>query len=208
MPRLARPAGLLALALACVAPAAGADPIRFATGLGLVRPDERIPEARLQGSLEGRAGRLVAGLRGRTVPAPDRAADLDLYLGLRPTTGPLALDVTYTRSLSETAPECCGTLGVDLSRTLGPAALGGALRLDPRQAVARAEARAAVALGRRTRVTGTLGGDYDARSAGGNAGVRVGFDAARDLGPARLDLRLSEASHAPARAELSLALGF
>ena len=185
----------LAIALALAAPAK-ADPVRLSTDFSDEGPTAHAPAPRPRASLEGRAGRLH-GARGRTAPRPKHAADFDLHLGMRPHVGAVAIDLADARGLSRVGASCCGTVALGLDRKLGMAAVGGALRFDPGEAITRAEARAAVTLGRRTRISGALGGRYDPNASGSNAEVSIDLGASRPLGPAWLDLRLTEASYSP-----------
>jgi len=194
----------LALALALAAPAR-ADPMGLSTGLTVERPRAHAPDPRPNDSLESRAGRYHRSVRGRTRPEPKHAADFDLHVGVRPQVGAVAVDLAYIPPVGAT---CCGTVALGLDRKLGMANVGGALRVDSGTAIARAEARAAVTLGRRTRVSGALGGRYDPGASGSNADVSIDLGASRPLGPVWLDLRLTEASYAPGRAELTMEINF
>ena len=161
------------------------------------------PDPVVRGRVEGWAGRYYGGVRAATIPEPDETADVDVYVGMRPRVGDVAMDFGVTRDV---AGACCGGLAADVSRPLGDAArVGARIYFDP-DGTAETEARAAVTVARGTRIAGGVGGrfrDADDPSVGFNVGV------SRLLAElCRFDLRYRDAIAADRRAEVSLKVGF
>lgn len=201
-------AALITLALG-PAETAEADPFYVTSAFSVDRPQERTPDPTLKGRIEGTAGSFYGGVNGRTLPEPDRAAAFDLYVGLRPQIGRVALDLGYSRQMSDGDTGCCGQVAVGLGGDVGARArLGARLQVDPQDEIATAEASATVDLFETTRIAGRLGHRFDVSPDGGSQ-LTLDVGASRPLGTgASMDLRFSDASSRAGRAELSMRLQF
>jgi hypothetical protein len=209
MTRLPLFATVIALLIGPVGPGA-ADPFEMTSDFSVERPRERPTEPTLKGRVEGAAGDFYGGFRGQTVPREDHSAAFDVYLGLRPRFGPLALDLAYSRSMTDDDRPCCGTFALRLNREMGEQAeLSAGLQVDPSGETTRAEARANLHFFERTRIDGTLGRNFEASGGQGASEVTLDIGASRPLGTgASLDLRYRDASYRDGRAELSVRVKF
>ena len=193
------------IALACPL-AALADSINLHSDYAVDQITVSRPDAVMRGRVEGKVGHFYGGVAAATLPQPDDAADVDVYFGMRPTLGPVAMDVNYARDLEA---DCCGDLALVLSRPLGERAqLGARVRYDAAGETAETEARASVTVFRGT----SLGGGVGTRLGGGDAAAGdVGFDVglSRQLAAmCALNLRYRDAIAAAPRAEMSLNVNF
>jgi hypothetical protein len=196
---------LLATTLALCPPTAGlAEMINVATALS-VDPAEPSQDPVVRGRVEGTARQFYTGLRAASVPDPERAGDVDLYVGMRPTWRAVSGDLNYTRRLQD---DCCGRLGLSVGRRIGNRAdIGARVYYVPAEARAGSEAHAAVTVFRGYRVDGTLSAREALPGADPEYGMNLGVS--RSLAEdCDVGLRYQNASFSGSRAEMSLEMDF
>lgn len=200
-------AALFALAFG-PAGTADAEPFRLVSKFSVDRPQERRPDPTLKGRIEGSAGSFYGGLNGRTLSDPDQTAAFDVFVGMRPRIGRMALDLGYSRRMVEA--ESDGRVAVGLGREVGQRTRFGArLQVNPEAEMATAEASASVRIFETTRIAGTLGRRFEVASPDDNSDVTLKVGASRPLGTgASMDLRYSDASSRAGRTELLMRLRF
>jgi len=163
----------LALALGLLLPMAAEAETRLIHSSYAVEPRTATrKDAVLRGQVEGAFGRLYGGVRAETVAAPDDPGNLNVYLGLRPIIGAVAMDVSFTRNVESA---CCGAVAVNVGRPVGRRArIGARFYFDASAANAGTEARASVKVSHGISLAGGVAGRISARDPGEDA--RVGFD--------------------------------
>ncbi len=163
----------------------------------------------LQGYVEGELGLFYAGAWASTVDIDDDRAELDLYLGVRPSFGDLEFDIGYIRYLYDETGDCCGEITLGVGAPLGESAeVGAAMFYDPEEGTNWLEATAGVAAPFELYVDGVAGADLgtlglDGDKVYGNIGVSRTFGEV-----ATIDLRLHDSNVDPARLVLSGSLDF
>ena len=163
----------LALALGLVLPIAASAETQLIRSSYVVEPRTATRnDAVLRGQVEGGFGRFYGGVRAETVAAPEDAGNLNLYLGLRPTVGAVAMDVSFTRNVEAA---CCGAVALNVGRPVGRRArIGARFYFDASAENAGTEARASVTVARGVSLAGGIAGRISARDPGDDA--RLGFD--------------------------------
>lgn len=164
--------------------------------------------ASIAGELSRGLGPLYGGMRARSVAVSDHAAEFDLYLGMRPSFGAIAMDLKLTQRATDVRVGA-GAVAMSLSRPLGSiGAIIARLGYDAATDRARSETRASLRLGATTFDGGAA---HSFQADGLNGTERLTFD----LGAARsfvdfgdVDLRLRDPASSPLRAEFNWQVRF
>ncbi len=161
----------------------------------------------VQAYAEATAGVVYGGIWGSTVNLDDDRAEIDLYLGLRPSLAALDVDLSYTRYLYDTTGDCCGELALALAHPVGQSGLvSGEISTDPEAETLWLEAGGALTLFDAFEADALLGSDLgtlDEDRIAWQLGVARSF---ADV--ATLDMRYHDSNLDPARAVVSLSLDF
>jgi hypothetical protein len=155
----------------------------------------------VRGRVRNEATGLDAGFQAATVPRPERAADVDQTLGIRPKIWDSAMDLSDDRRV---AAPCCDEASLGPDRQFGDLGVPGArVYFDPASDIADAEARAAITVVRGIEIDAGIA-EQDALS-----GPRLDHNAGLELADlCRMDPRYRDAVLAPARAEMNLQMDF
>jgi hypothetical protein len=191
-------AGLL-LALPAAAPA---ETDTLSSSYVVERQSETRQDAVIRGRVEGAAGRFYGGARAETVPRPDDPGSVDVFFGVRPRIGDLAMDVSYVRDVG---PACCGAMAMNLGREAGARGrVGARFYFFAARETAETEARASVTVFRGVRVAGAAGSSFSTHNFGQDAGVGFDLGLSRPLSDLGLsDLRYRDAIAEAAKAQMS-----
>lgn len=157
----------------------------------------------LQGYIEPSIGIFYGGVwastMGRSFSGQD--AEFDLYLGVRPTFGDLALDFGYVRYIYTPGGDCCGEIyGKATYAFTEQFSAGGELYFDPEASTTYGVLNAAVALPYDFSLSGGIG-TYFTGEADWNVGLSYTF-----AETVTVDARYHDASFGPARFVASIAL--
>ena len=161
-----------------------------------------------QGYIEPSYGMFYGGVWFSTIDGdfatgdPDDDIEVDLYLGIRPEFGNLALDFGYTRFVYDSSGDCCGEFHAKATYAFNETfSAGGELYFDPDADVTYGVANASVVLPHDFTFSAAFGGRLDSGSDNidWNAGLSYTFN---DL--VTLDGRYHDSNHSPGRFVVSL----
>jgi uncharacterized protein (TIGR02001 family) len=164
----------------------------------------------LQGYVEGAYRLFYGGVWASTVDIDDDTVEFDLYAGVRPTFGDVAVDVSYVRYLYDSSGDCCGEIAVGLDYPMADlGTLGAKVWYDPAADTVWAQAAAAVSIFGDFEVGGTVGSDFGTLDLDERDKVAWDIGVGRGLGDHfDVGLRYYDSNYDPGRFVLAIAADF
>jgi len=170
----------------------------------------------IQGYVEGSYGQFYGGLWSSTVDYPDDpdfgddSLEFDLYVGIRPSLGDFAFDISYYRYLYDHSGDCCGEFQLVATYPVADfGEIGGEFDYDPEENTRWGELAGALTFAQVWEVGGAVGTDFGSDDLGDGDKLAWNAGVTRGLGDfASIDLRYYDSNYEAGTGVLGLYFDF